>query len=136
MNAGILTPSGIASRSNEIIRFDNASTTVEESPIPIPLIADVVTASVGHIPSVSTRGRILFNNTIIKSFYTFIQSPHLPSFLPQACKLQAHNLHPFVTDLEVIVEPPIASTLALLSDAEPSVTTENDATASDLAVNF
>ena len=55
MNAGILTPSGIALRSNEIIRFDNASTTVEESPIPIPLIADVVTASVGHIPSVSTR---------------------------------------------------------------------------------
>ncbi len=44
MNAGILTPSGIALRSNEIIRFDNASTTVEESPIPIPLIADVVTA--------------------------------------------------------------------------------------------
>ena len=40
-----------------------------------------------------------------------------------------------MTDLEVIVEPPIASTLALLSDAEPSVTTENDATASDLAVN-
>ena len=31
---------------------------------------------------------------IIKSFYTFIQSPHLPSFLPQACKLQVHNLHP------------------------------------------
>ena len=55
MNAGILTPSGITLRSNEIIRFDNASTTVEESPIPIPLIADVVTASVGHIPSVKTR---------------------------------------------------------------------------------
>ena len=55
INAGILTPSGIIFLSNEIIRFDITSTTVEESPIPIPLIADVVTASVGHIPSVKTN---------------------------------------------------------------------------------
>ena len=36
-------------------KFDITRTTVEESPIPIPLIADVVTASVGHIPSVRTN---------------------------------------------------------------------------------
>ncbi len=73
MNAGILTPSGIALRSNEIIRFDNASTTVEESPIPIPLIADVVTASVGHIPSVSTREVRTLNKCIERLYNGIIK---------------------------------------------------------------
>jgi tetrahydromethanopterin S-methyltransferase subunit E len=36
-------------------RLESIRTAVVESPIPIPLIADVVTASVGHIPSVKTR---------------------------------------------------------------------------------
>ncbi len=35
-------------------------TTVVESPIPIPLIADVVTASVGHIPKHQNKSRIFF----------------------------------------------------------------------------
>jgi len=39
----------------EIKRFEKINTTVVESPIPIPLIADVVTASVGHIPSIITK---------------------------------------------------------------------------------
>ena len=42
-------------RSMEISILDSTSTTVVESPIPIPLIAEVVTASVGHIPSIRQR---------------------------------------------------------------------------------
>ena len=55
MNAGIRTPSGMIFRSAEIMRFDMVRITVVVSPIPIPLIADVVTASVGHIPSIRTK---------------------------------------------------------------------------------
>ena len=35
--------------------FDITRTTVVESPIPAPLIADVVTARVGHIPKIRTK---------------------------------------------------------------------------------
>lgn len=35
--------------------LDAARITVVVSPIPIPLVADVVMASVGHIPSISTK---------------------------------------------------------------------------------
>ncbi len=49
---GILTLSGINLRNADISRFANARTTVVESPMPIPLAADVVTARVGHIPSI------------------------------------------------------------------------------------
>ena len=55
MKAGILTLPGITFLSMEIIIFDNVSTAVEASPIPTPFIAAVVTASVGHIPSISTN---------------------------------------------------------------------------------
>ena len=55
INAGILTLSGIIFLSSEMIRLLSASTTAVVSPIPRPLIADVVTASVGHIPSVNTN---------------------------------------------------------------------------------
>ena len=52
---GILTRSGIKFLSNEIIILENINTAVVVRPIPAPLIADVVTASVGHIPSISTK---------------------------------------------------------------------------------
>ena len=51
---GILTESGITFLSEDIIAFERARTTVVESPIPIPFNIDVVTASVGHIPSIRT----------------------------------------------------------------------------------
>ena len=35
--------------------LDMINTTVVESPIPTPLIADVVTANVGHIPNIKTN---------------------------------------------------------------------------------
>ena len=55
IKAGTRTPSGMIFRSMEIIRFDSARITVVVSPIPIPLMALVVTASVGHMPSISTK---------------------------------------------------------------------------------
>ena len=50
MNAGILILSGITFLSNEITKFEHVKTTAVESPIPIPFIAELVTARVGHIP--------------------------------------------------------------------------------------
>lgn len=55
INAGIRTLSGIKFLRREIIKLDAARITVVVSPIPIPLVADVVIASVGHIPSISTK---------------------------------------------------------------------------------
>ena len=55
MYPGIRTLSGIKLRRIEIIILENINTTVVESPIPAPLIADVVTASVGHIPKIRTK---------------------------------------------------------------------------------
>ena len=47
---GIRTVSGITFLSREINRFAKISTAVVERPMPIPLIAEDVTARVGHIP--------------------------------------------------------------------------------------
>ena len=41
--------------NKEITKLDMIKTTIVVSPIPIPLIADVVTANVGHIPSIKTN---------------------------------------------------------------------------------
>lgn len=54
MYAGILTLSGMIFLRREIMKFDITRTAVVVSPIPIPLIADVVTARVGHMPRMST----------------------------------------------------------------------------------
>ena len=54
MKDGILMSSGITFLKSEINRFARASTTVVDNPIPIPFIAEVVTASVGHIPRTIT----------------------------------------------------------------------------------
>ena len=50
--AGILTRSGMIFRRAEIIRLENTKTAVVDSPMPTPLTAVVVTAQVGHIPSI------------------------------------------------------------------------------------
>ena len=50
--------------NNEMITLLNTSTAVVVSPIPSPLIADVVTASVGHIPSINTNVGFSFINPL------------------------------------------------------------------------
>ena len=62
INAGIRTLSGIIFRSMEINILLSARTTIVVSPIPRPLMADVVTARVGHIPSINTK--VGFSKTI------------------------------------------------------------------------
>ena len=64
MNAGILTESGIIFLSMEISILDMIRTAVVESPIPIPLVAEVVTASVGHIPSMRTNVGFSFTSPL------------------------------------------------------------------------
>ncbi len=55
IKAGILTLSGIIFLKREINMLLSASTTMVVSPIPRPFTAEVVTASVGHMPSISTN---------------------------------------------------------------------------------
>ena len=55
MNAGIRTRPGMMPRSSEMIRLLSANTTIVVSPIPRPFMAEVVTANVGHMPSISTK---------------------------------------------------------------------------------
>ena len=55
MKAGIRTLSGMTLLRSEITMFDIISTKVVAKPMLIPLMADVVVASVGHIPSTSTH---------------------------------------------------------------------------------
>ena len=82
INAGIRTPSGMNFLRREIIRLDIARTTVVVRPIPIPLIADVVTASVGHMPSTSTKvGFSLIipftrRSAVVFAFMTLLLLPH------------------------------------------------------------
>ena len=51
----ILTRLGITFLSSEMIRLLMVSTTAVVRPMPSPFMADVVTARVGHIPSISTN---------------------------------------------------------------------------------
>ena len=55
MKAGSRTSSGMIFRSREITRLETARTTREDTPMPKPLMAEVVTARVGHMPSISTN---------------------------------------------------------------------------------
>lgn len=51
MNAGIRTLSGTTFFNRDITALEHIKTNIVQSPIPIPLIADVVVPNVGHIPS-------------------------------------------------------------------------------------
>ena len=51
INDAILILLGMNFLTRDITRFENTNTNVAESPMPIALISDVVTARVGHIPS-------------------------------------------------------------------------------------
>ena len=53
--AGIRTRSGIIFRNAEINKLEKTRTAVVDSPMPTPLMAVVVTARVGHIPSIRTK---------------------------------------------------------------------------------
>ncbi len=55
INAGTRTSSGMTFRSMEMIRLDMARMTMVVSPMPSPFMALVVTARVGHIPSIITK---------------------------------------------------------------------------------
>ena len=55
INDGILILSGIIFLIKEITIFEHIKTTAVESPIPSPFIAELVTASVGHIPITCTK---------------------------------------------------------------------------------
>ena len=55
MKAGSRTSSGITLRSREITTLEMASTTRELRPMPRPLMAEVVTARVGHMPSIRMK---------------------------------------------------------------------------------
>jgi hypothetical protein len=55
INTGIRTLSGTIFLIIEITIFDIMSTAIVATPIPIPLIAEEVTPSVGHIPKIRTN---------------------------------------------------------------------------------
>ena len=55
INAGMRILSGMRFLSKEITTFEHIRTNVVARPILIPLRADVVVPSVGHIPSINTN---------------------------------------------------------------------------------
>jgi hypothetical protein len=55
MNTGMRTLSGVTLFKQEITKFVQMSTAMVASPIDIPFMAEVVVASVGHIPSIRTN---------------------------------------------------------------------------------
>ena len=72
MNAGIRTLSGIKFFNSEITTFEHTSTKVVASPMDIPLIAEVVVAKVGHIPSTNAKtgfSRKIPFNTVLKALF-------------------------------------------------------------------
>ena len=77
MYEGIRTWSGMRFFSAEITVLVHTKTAAVASPILIPLIADVVVASVGHIPNISTKVGFSLINPLKKCFKTFIILPPL-----------------------------------------------------------
>ena len=61
MKAGMRMRSGISRLSSEMTRLEHISTNVVARPMPRPLTAAVVMASVGHMPS--TRRKVGFSVT-------------------------------------------------------------------------
>jgi hypothetical protein len=55
MNTGMRTLSGVTDFKQLITKLVQIRTAIVASPIDIPLSADVVVASVGHIPSIRTN---------------------------------------------------------------------------------
>ncbi len=55
MKTGMRTLSGVTDFRHEMTKFVQMSTAIVARPIDMPFIADVVVASVGHIPSIRTN---------------------------------------------------------------------------------
>ena len=55
MNTGMRTLSGVTDFRHEITKFVQMSTAIVARPIDIPFMAEVVVASVGHMPSIRTN---------------------------------------------------------------------------------
>ena len=55
MNTGIRTLSGVTDFRQDITTLVQMSTAIVASPIDIPFMAEVVVASVGHIPNIKTN---------------------------------------------------------------------------------
>jgi hypothetical protein len=55
MNTGMRTLSGVMDFRQEMTKLVQMSTAIVASPIDIPFMAEVVVASVGHIPSIRTN---------------------------------------------------------------------------------
>ena len=64
----LFTCSGITFRSSEITMLEQMSTNIVDSPMPMPLNAAVVTASVGHMPSSPTSVGFSFRIPLVNSF--------------------------------------------------------------------
>jgi len=66
MKVGIRTLSGIIFRTMDTTIFDMTNTNVVAKPIPRPLMAEVVTPSVGHKPSNKMNTGFSLINPLVK----------------------------------------------------------------------
>ena len=84
MYEGIRTMSGIRFLMAEMATLEHTSTNIVASPMPMPLMADEVVPSVGHMPNKSTK--VGFSRTIpfISTFMLFIINPPLYDVLHAA----------------------------------------------------
>ena len=69
---GIRILSGIRFATSEMAKLDSTRTKAVANPIPKPLMAEVVTPSVGHIPSRSTKVGFSLKNPLVKVCQLFI----------------------------------------------------------------
>ena len=105
------TLEGTKLRISEMTRLEHTRTNVVASPMPMPFCTEVVTASVGHMPS--TRRKVGFS--VIRPFRNiflyscFAIAVHLP--YSRSCAAASTSLTAPVTALEVMV----AAVMALIS---------------------
>ena len=109
INDGILTLSGITFLSADIMKLLSTRIHVVVSPIPAPLIADEVTASVGHIPSIWTNVGFSLTIPLYKRSVHFPIICHLHYPPPIDCTYVSPALTAFVTAFVVMVAPDRAS---------------------------
>ena len=74
MNTGMRTLSGVRFLINDITMFEQISTNIVAKPIDKPLMADVVVASVGHIPRSNTKQGFSLMMPLSNIFIEFIIS--------------------------------------------------------------
>ena len=76
MKDGIRTLEGMMFLSDDTTMLEQTNTKVVARPIPMPFIAEVVTARAGHIPSTSTKIGCSFHNPRVKSDHVTISIPY------------------------------------------------------------